>query len=173
MAGKLKLGKETPLVNQLPSALTVANPRDYAVGKDQPTTTPSPETKPARQPKSRSKAAKRKASVLPAVAQRPEPIAPQDGPVRKTVDVSFALFEPTARRVVLAGTFNDWSTEMTPMTAGSDGSWRATLALAPGRYEYKFLVDGQWLPDTHAQENLMNEFGTLNSIVEVRSSPAG
>jgi hypothetical protein len=41
--------------------------------------------------------------------------------------------------------------------------------LPPGRHEYKFVVDGQWLPDPNAQANAFNAYGTLNSVVEVRA----
>jgi hypothetical protein len=54
------------------------------------------------------------------------------------------------------------------MRRGYDGHWQATLALLPGRYEYKFLTDGQWIPDLHAAENVINEFGTLNSVINER-----
>jgi hypothetical protein len=81
--------------------------------------------------------------------------------------VEFVVFDPTAREVAVCGSFNGWSTTATPMARGAHGDWRASMVLAPGRYEYKFYVDGQWMPDLHASENTMNEFGTLNSIVQV------
>ena len=55
------------------------------------------------------------------------------------------------------------------MQLQEDGHWETTIALAPGRYEYKFVVDGQWLPDPLAHENVWNQHGTLNSVVEVRA----
>jgi len=48
-----------------------------------------------------------------------------------------------------------------------DGHWEATVALAPGRYQYKFIVDGEWITDPKAQENVRNYHGTLNSVIEV------
>ena len=47
------------------------------------------------------------------------------------------------------------------------GLWEKRLVLPPGRHEYKFVVDGQWQHDRDARENVLNEFGTLNSVVEV------
>ena len=55
------------------------------------------------------------------------------------------------------------------MERAQDGSWETTVALAPGRYQYKFVVDGQWMPDPRARENVPNQHGTLNSVVEVRA----
>jgi 1,4-alpha-glucan branching enzyme len=89
------------------------------------------------------------------------------------VEVCFSLFEPTAGKVALCGVFNSWSEDSSLMSRGNDGHWKATLALPPGRYEYKFLVDGQWMPDLHAAENVMNGYGTLNSVVEVRAPEVG
>ncbi|MCD6502034.1 hypothetical protein J7L01_05485, partial [bacterium] len=49
---------------------------------------------------------------------------------------------PSAKEVFVAGSFNDWSESATPMESDGEGNWSATLDLAPGRYEYKFVVDG-------------------------------
>ncbi|MBI3875935.1 MAG: glycoside hydrolase family 13, partial [Verrucomicrobia bacterium] len=40
--------------------------------------------------------------------------------------------------------------------------------LAPGRYEYLFVVDGRWLSDPGADEAVPNRFGGWNSVREVR-----
>jgi 1,4-alpha-glucan branching enzyme len=91
-----------------------------------------------------------------------------DSPISLTPQITFALFEPQAQHVSLSGDFNSWTTEGTPLSRQDDGLWSTRLALPPGRYEYKFVVDGQWLPDPTAQENIYNAHGTLNSVVVVR-----
>ena len=70
-----------------------------------------------------------------------------------------------AKEVFLAGDFNDWTPAPMPIV---NDEFRITLALAPGRYEYKFVVDGQWCDDSAAVESAPNEFGTTNSVVQVR-----
>ena len=55
------------------------------------------------------------------------------------------------------------------MQPRDDGHWSITLDLAPGRYQYKFVVDEHWLPDLNAHENVPNEHGTLNSVIEVHN----
>jgi 1,4-alpha-glucan branching enzyme len=55
------------------------------------------------------------------------------------------------------------------MKRHDDGHWEATVDLAPGRYEYKFVRDGEWIPDLLARENVWNQHGTLNSVIEVRA----
>jgi hypothetical protein len=87
----------------------------------------------------------------------------------KTVNVIFALLEPDAKQVSLCGDFNGWASHATPMKRHGDGHWETTVALAPGRYQYKLIVDGEWIADPLARENVWNQHGTLNSVVEVRA----
>lgn len=51
-----------------------------------------------------------------------------------------------AKRVFISGTFNDWSTLETPMNT-CDSGWTVTLKLRPGKYYYKFIIDGRWMND--------------------------
>ncbi len=95
---------------------------------------------------------------------KPETAAPL---IPATVKVNFKLYQPHAKRVSLCSEFNGWSPEATPMNRLEDGRWSVTLGLKPGRYQYKFLVDGEWMPDPAARENLLNRYGTLNSVAEI------
>jgi 1,4-alpha-glucan branching enzyme len=79
------------------------------------------------------------------------------------------LLEPLARQVALCGGFNAWSPTATPVNQTCNGHWATSLALPPGRYGYKFVVDGQWLPDPNAHENVLNDYGTPNSVLVVRA----
>jgi len=84
-----------------------------------------------------------------------------------TKDVVLTVERPGARSVSVAGSFNDWKPERTPMSRDLDGTWKTTLNLKPGRYEYRFVVDGQWLSDNNARESVPNEFGSTNSVLIV------
>ncbi len=66
--------------------------------------------------------------------------------------------------VCLAGDFNNWNPE--PMTRTAD-EFRAVMDLVPGEYQYKFIVDGQWVPDLKAAGFEPNAFGSVNSVVIV------
>jgi 1,4-alpha-glucan branching enzyme len=81
--------------------------------------------------------------------------------------VTFKLHNPGAKQVLLAGTFNDWSTEGRPLKPDASGTWRTWTMLPPGVYEYRFLVDGQWQDDPECEERRSNEFGTSNCVVRV------
>jgi 1,4-alpha-glucan branching enzyme len=74
---------------------------------------------------------------------------------------------PRARSVSLAGDFNGWNVTATPMARGEDGSWRATMELPPGEYEYKFYVDGTWWNDPHDHKRVPNPWGSENSVVMI------
>ncbi len=87
---------------------------------------------------------------LPAEAQRP---AAQTIASATTRTITFR-YRPVklARSVFLAGAFNGWSKSATPMQRQSDGkTWQVTLSLAPGVYQYKFVIDDStWIPDPKA-----------------------
>ena len=98
--------------------------------------------------------------TAPAVAQPApaKPLPPQ--PAR----VALELVEPAAQQVYVAGSFNDWKPDTTPLVALGNGRWKGDLKLRPGRYEYLFVVDGQWRPDPNARDSVQNPFGGLNSV---------
>jgi len=84
-------------------------------------------------------------------------------------EVDFVLECSEAEQVYVCGNFNDWRPNSLPMISKTEaGLWEKRLVLAPGRYEYKFLVDGKWVHDPDAPENIPNPHGSLNSVVEVR-----
>jgi 1,4-alpha-glucan branching enzyme len=80
--------------------------------------------------------------------------------------VEFRLSMPEARTVSVVGTFNNWDTKRIPMQKDATG-WKASVPLAPGRYEYRFVADGQWLSDPNAKESVGNDFGSTNSVLVV------
>ncbi len=83
-------------------------------------------------------------------------------------DVVFRARFENARSVRIAGDFNNWSAEASPMEAGSrEGEWRGSLPLTPGRYRYRLVVDGKWITDPNNQYVEANQFGELNNVVEV------
>ena len=90
-----------------------------------------------------------------------------NGTGHHAVHVEFS--HPTATAVAIAGTFNDWRPEATPMTEVGQGRWRKELALPPGTYEYLFVVDGRWLADPLARATTPNPFGGVNSVIRVQS----
>jgi len=84
-------------------------------------------------------------------------------------EIDFILGLTDAEHVYVCGNFNDWHpTSLRMIGSTDDGLWEKRLTLPPGRYEYKFVVDGNWLHDPGTRENVPNIYGSLNSVVEVR-----
>ena len=89
----------------------------------------------------------------------------------KTVFICHAL---TAQHVSLAGSFNGWDPQSTPMQPQGEDTWLVELELAPGQYEYKFVVDGAWCCEPGLEDHapcpdcVPNSLGTMNRTVEIR-----
>ena len=81
--------------------------------------------------------------------------------------VEFSFHAPQAKYVFVAGTFNGWSEEALPLVQGPSGAWTVRTELAPGTYQYKFVVDGNWIPDPKAARKVTDPFGGENSVLEV------
>lgn len=86
----------------------------------------------------------------------------------KEKEVVFKLYAPQAKKVSVAGSFNDWKTEKYSGKKDSKGNWGIKVDLKPGRYEYKFFVDGSWVIDPKCSNNAYNAFGSQNSVIEVK-----
>ena len=66
--------------------------------------------------------------------------------------------------VKLAGQFNDWSPET--IEKQEDGTWSRTMKLAPGKYMYRFVVDGDWMVNDDLP-SVVDEGGNRNNMLEV------
>jgi chromosome partitioning protein len=82
-------------------------------------------------------------------------------------EVLFAAKFVDAKKVLIAGDFNGWQPISTPMVLESSGQWRMKLPLPPGRYRYRFVVDGKWMTDPNNKYVETNQFGELNNVVDV------
>lgn len=82
--------------------------------------------------------------------------------------IVFTLTRADARDVSLAGTFNRWDPARHRLAGPDrDGRWTITLPLAPGRYEYQFVVNGAaWMPDP-AAPSVDDGLGGRNSVLTV------
>ena len=88
---------------------------------------------------------------------------------------TFKCEAPDAKAVFVAGDFNGWSTTATRLDRLGDEQFSASVDLPPGRYQYKFLVDGMWcckpgcnLPAPGCGHCLPNPYGTMNRMIDVK-----
>ena len=86
---------------------------------------------------------------------------------RENRRVVFRLKAPKANKVSLTGDFNGWDAGVNPMRKYKDGLWETTLMLPAGKYEFKFLVDGQWRECLENEVTAPNRYGTSNNVVQV------
>ncbi|TAD86808.1 MAG: hypothetical protein EAY75_07100 [Bacteroidetes bacterium] len=71
---------------------------------------------------------------------------------------------PSAKSVMVAGDFNDWNPNISPMKK-VDGKWIGQVFLARGKHRYKFIVDGKWILDPANKLWEENEHQSGNSII--------
>lgn len=103
------------------------------------------------------------AKLSPARSASPQHCANSEAHV-----VTFDYFDPDAREVLVAGSFNGWQPQATPMSRQRAGKWSTAVLLPPGQYEYRFVVDGHWRDDPMATRFVTNSYGGLNCVIEVK-----
>ena len=84
-------------------------------------------------------------------------------------NVTFELHAPTADRVELIGSFNNWERgEIFLEGPDASGYWSVTVPLHHGRHEYLFVVDGkEFLADPSAPYHRPDGFGRINAILDI------
>ena len=76
---------------------------------------------------------------------------------------------PGARVVALAGSFNEF--KQSQLVCGKEGDgWICRIDLAPGKYTYKFIIDGDWILDPENPNTEDDERGFTNSLVVVKAN---
>ncbi|MFO7739227.1 MAG: glycogen-binding domain-containing protein [Desulfatiglandaceae bacterium] len=86
---------------------------------------------------------------------------------KKKRRIEFRIFAPEAEKVLLSGSFNEWSENSDPMKRDETGTWKKIKMLPRGLYEYKFVIDGIWTLDPNCRDTVPNKYGSQNSALEV------
>ena len=82
--------------------------------------------------------------------------------------VTFLVTANPKSEVFLAGTFNKWNSRRHQLKdTRNTGKYSITLMLAKGEYEYKFIINDNWVVDPECQNWVRNSLGTLNSVIKV------
>jgi hypothetical protein len=102
-------------------------------------------------------------------AGAPEAPAPQAAlPAPRLVPVRLVLHAPTAERVAVAGSWNDWDPAVSPLAPIGGGLFALTLALPSGRHSYMFVIDGEtWVTDPSAPLSEDDGFGQQNAVINI------
>ena len=96
------------------------------------------------------------------INKKTESNVPRAKIVQSKIKFEYSALE--AKEVSLAGNFNRWDSQANPMKKDKKGIWKVTLSLQPGRYEYRFFVDGNWENDPSCSSRVANEFGGENCV---------
>jgi len=87
----------------------------------------------------------------------------------KQKKVAFSIEAANVKSVTLMADFNNWNPVKHPMKNDGNGTWTKTVMLSPGQYEYKFLIDGNWLEDPQSNSTCRNCFGTYNRVIKLEA----
>ena len=83
--------------------------------------------------------------------------------------VTFTVHAEAGQDVRLAGSFTDWETKAKKMTfKKTNGVYSVTVKLAPGEYQYKFIIGDKWTTDDQNTEFVPNDKGTFNSKLVIK-----
>jgi 1,4-alpha-glucan branching enzyme len=88
-------------------------------------------------------------------------------PALEEQEMILTFLAPEARQVNVAGHFNGWRPDVTPLKNTGAGKWVVRLMLRSGQYEYRFVVDGCWSEDPRASQRVANLYGGFNSVLLV------
>ena len=109
----------------------------------------------------------KKAAADKVVAKKATTVAAPKAAAKQTV--TFTIHAERGKDVYVAGEFNNWDPTAKKMAyKARKGIYEATLKLAAGTYQYKYVIDGTWCADPENAEAVANDQGTFNSIVTVK-----
>jgi cyclomaltodextrinase len=83
--------------------------------------------------------------------------------------VSFPDAADEHKSVQIAGAFNNWNPKSNPLQKiGKE--WQADLLIDPGVYQYKVVIDGNWILDPYNPDSADNNIGGYNSVMNVAAA---
>jgi len=80
---------------------------------------------------------------------------------------TFTYQSNIAKEVSIAASFNNWSAKANPLTNNGNGEWKIEMELQPNYYQYKIVVDGNWVPDPKNDWKINDGGDNFNSIVKI------
>jgi len=83
--------------------------------------------------------------------------------------VTFTVPAEEAQNVAVVGSFNEWDVKATPLKKLKNGSFKGTVDLDAGTsYEFRYLVDGEYVNETEADAFAWSDFaGAENSVLSL------
>ena len=84
--------------------------------------------------------------------------------------IKFIWPDNRAERVYLVGDFNKWNEQSLPMRKSRGRGFELELDIPPGRYQFKYLIDGIWWNDPNADDYKNNFWGSEDSVICVNAN---
>ncbi|MCM4170461.1 glycoside hydrolase [Arenibacter sp. TNZ] len=83
--------------------------------------------------------------------------------------VTFSVPAEDAKKVAVVGDFNNWSPKGSALKKLKNGTFKGTFDLPKEQtYEFKYIVDGNFINEAEADRYQWNEFaGAENSVLEL------
>lgn len=83
--------------------------------------------------------------------------------------VTFSVENKEAKEVAVVGDFNNWNPTEGVMSKLKSGTFKSVLDVPKdAAYEFKYIVDGEFINEEQADSFKWNDFGgTENSVLEV------
>ena len=117
----------------------------------------------------KTKTSKKCATAKVAKTTAVKPAAKKCAKKTEKKDVIFTVHAERGKSVYLAGEFNDWNPAGKKMAyKARNGVYAASVKLAPGTYQYKFVINGVWCADPENVDSVANDQGTFNSVITVK-----
>ncbi|MBM3245328.1 MAG: hypothetical protein FJZ15_06020, partial [Candidatus Omnitrophica bacterium] len=89
--------------------------------------------------------------------------------IPKLTESIFAVNAPSAKEVHIVGDFNGWELGKNSSMDFENGRWVKKMPLDPGKYHYRFVIDGEWIEDPSNPQKEKNAFGSMNSLIEIKN----
>lgn len=88
---------------------------------------------------------------------------------RPVCKVTFSVLAKEAQKVSVLGTFNEWNAnDALQLKKLKNGTFKGTINLEKDHsYEFRYLVDGNFTNDEHADAYKTNEFGGENAVLNL------
>jgi chromosome partitioning protein len=99
--------------------------------------------------------------------ERRPAVAPLRGPRRVPEGILFTLVAHNAESAHLVGDFKGWISNSVTMKNERSGLWSLVVPLRPGRYQYRFVIDGEWITDPSNPAVEVDSLGRPTSVIEV------
>jgi chromosome partitioning protein len=85
-------------------------------------------------------------------------------------EISLVFKDLAGTDIKLAGDFNNWEPDRGVTTERHDDLVTKTLRVGPGRYQYRLIINGEWRADPTNPHRVTNEYGEINSLLEVEDT---